>query len=178
MKDRNEVGRELTLLAAKNYRDTAEVCDKVIDVIKEFDGKVFNVKFERALQERIPDKRIYAEKMDSNRAYVYRYYDDKTVKDSEYSCSYTENHFDVILNYPLNEDKRINADEWIEDIKQMQEQLLIRAMDLEASVDKIDAWKEKIKALTREFNDTVDKIPGEVSRYYGVAVNKIWNCIF
>lgn len=173
-----KVAEELTKLHIKNLRRAAELADQVIEIVKQFDGKVLNVRFEKALKEKTGEHIVVRENYSTFS--IDWYMDDRCVPSGD-GCSvvyldgmsislcFISDYDNTKENMPIV-NKRIVADNFIPDIKKQIESFLIDAGKLEESITKIGEWKARAKELTDQVNKLHNEIPYEIKDYYGLDI--------
>ena len=177
----NEDARNLVELEIKNRKDALELYTGIIEVVKKFDGKVLNKRFETALK-----------KVDERLGYNRRYscfeiemsvFDSRCCKsvnkdDLGYSCTnyLVDNH--LILNtyvetYTYDKDKksmldneRIVSSVLVEALNKGKVNMEEHIKKLEDSLDKVAEWKERLEALKVEMEKTMQEVPYIIREYY------------
>ncbi len=133
---------------ANAYRTAAGYINNVAKVVKEFDGKVYNCRFDKALKE-ATEHRVFCNKTQ----YTFEIY---TYPESHYSF-----HIGLanIKAEDLTDGKRIPADKIIKSLQDHREMLLRKAYDIESHIDEmqqalayIEQTKNKLEAYCRSFN--------------------------
>ena len=122
----------------KECRDCAALFPALREVILSFDGKMYNKRFETALQAKI--SRIYCEKkLGSDNFYLSIYH-------------YTESgEFVTLLWCKLPENKRMCADDLIQAAADKRAELLKEAAHMEQIIPTIDTRQKQIEILKRQF---------------------------
>ncbi len=172
----------LTKLHIKALNEAALICDVVIEVVKQFDGKVLNVRFENALREKTGDgfgvktTRIMAHHYENFEIYWWINKRDVPNEDG-CSVSYIDPHqiwlcnmHDLTVENSPVIDKRIVAKNLIPEIEKRKTELIEEANILQQSIGLIDQWKERTRRLTEQVNQLHDEIPYEIKRYYGLDI--------
>lgn len=138
------------------YRTATNLIPAITKVVKDFDGKVYNCRLEKALKA-ATDNEVFCSKND----YCLEIY---TYQRHGYSHR-------IALAYvkaeDLTEGKRIPAEKIIESLKDHRENLLKRAYDIDTNMDQmpqvkeyIRQTKEKLEAFCRSFPDDLRDIYG------------------
>lgn len=141
---------------ATNYRTAAGRINTVAEIVRQFDGKVYNCRLEKALKEATENK-VFCSKNDY-RLEIYTY------PDKGYSYHIT---LAGIKADDLKEGKRIPAEKIIESLKEHREDLLRKAYEIESNIDQmqqvkayIQQTKEKLEVYCRSFNNDLRDIYG------------------
>lgn len=174
-----EVAERLVRLTIDNLREAAEVCDQVEEVVRDFDGKIFNIKFEKALEEKT------GKRFSVGRNYIMEDYikqlsirmslDKRSVKSGEYSCEYvTDTDIPICKVYSDEKEKapviakRIVAANIIPVIQEMKKEHLAEADKYEAAMTRISEWQNRHEDLKKEEKKLRDEIPYMIRDYYGM----------
>ena len=172
----------LTRQHIKQLRRASELCDKVIEVAKKFDGKVLNVRFEKAMEEATKQSVHYSSNYIMENYYenfrISWFCDDRSVPDMNgCSCSYINtNSFELCNGYNYTEEtspiinKRIVAANLIPELQKQKEYFLTEADTIENGITKVDEWKERASELVEQINKLHDEIPYEIKDYYGLDI--------
>lgn len=161
--------RKLLELEIKERTFANKLVEKIIDVVKNFDGKVLNIKFRTALQEKV-DSNIYV-MSDYNIKYNFhqRYVIEHKEKEQDYACAiyvrrdnvYLTNLFDTKV---LDENNRIIAQAYIDNLlKEKQEhetQIAILKKRIK-ELEKIDSKYCELITKTRNYIDSIDYLTKE-----------------
>lgn len=143
----------------EDYKITAGLFPLVRHVVDKFDGKVFNCRFEKALQETLgfPDVRIYAKK-DSYNLSVYWY---------SKNCN---NYMTIasVLIKELEDKKRINAEKLLESARNIREKNLKHAVDLERELPNVELYQARINEIRKQLSNLVDGLPYELADTFGL----------
>lgn len=136
------------------YRTAAGYILAVTKVVKDFDGKVYNCRFDKALKE-ATENRVYVDK----KQYYFQIY---TWAGSNYGHHIT---LASIKPEDLTDGKRIPADKLIESLKEHRESILKKAYTIESNIDQmpqarayIMQTKEKLESFCRSFPDELRDI--------------------
>lgn len=180
-----DTAKELTLLEIKNTKEAAALCDKVAEIIKKFDGKIFNIKLEKALEE-ATGKRFSVSKNYLMIDYIGQisiqwFLDDRSVRNGEYSVEYVAETSKYLCNIykekfedaPV-QNKRIVAENIIPALQKSKDNFLAKAKELEESIDKVYEWEKRIEEVKQQYNDLYKEIPFEIRDYFGLRINPIY----
>ena len=141
---------------ANDYRTAAGYIPEITKIIKDFDGKVYNCRLDKALQA-ATNNRVFVSKTEYNFS-IY---------------TYPRNHYSFHITLAcipadaLTDGKRIPADKIIESFKEHRETVLKNAFEIESNIDQmeqvrayISQTKEKLEAYCRSFNNDLRDIYG------------------
>lgn len=141
---------------ANAYRTAAGYINTVAKIVKEFDGKVYNCRLEKALKE-ATENRVFCNK----NQYLFEIY------------TYPESHYSFHIGLAsikadeLTDGKRIPADKIIKSLQEHREDLLRKAFDIESHIDEmqqvrayIEQTKEKLENYCRSFSTDLRDIYG------------------
>ncbi len=141
---------------ATAYREATKYIPTITQIIKSFDGKVYNCRLEKALKE-ATENNVFCSKND----YCLEIY---TYQRHGYSHRI---NLAYIKTEALKDGKRIPASEIIESMKIHREDLLRRAFEIESEIENmpyvkeyIRQTKEKLEAYCRSFNTELRDIYG------------------
>ena len=140
-----------------DLQEAVNLFTAVRDVVQEFDGKVFNCRFEKALQDK-SERRIYAKKEHSRiNIYIYTTPDIYTLASVQIK--------------DMKDGKRINADLFLESARQYRDERLKEISEARKAAENIDQIKSQIKQL----ENAIYAITGTVKSYrvkeiYGLNV--------
>lgn len=181
----NEDARNLVLLEIENRKSALELYTEVIELVKKFDGKVLNKRFETALK-KIDDRLSYGRSYNSFyiEMSVWNNRSCRSVKTDSYGYSST-NYIDTdsirlntyIQTYSCGKndpysfmlcDERIIAEPIIEALNKGKTSLEKNIEALEKSIDKVEEWKEKCEALKKEMEEITKDIPYIIKEYYDI----------
>lgn len=173
----DDTAKKRVELDIANYREAAELCDKAVETVKQFDGKVFNVRFENALEKQT-GKRFSVKKdnlVEGDGALTFRieWWVDNTYITNGYNSLHTENRSIVICgiynrtdkNIPIM-NKRIVADNIVPHIENRKQELIDKSDNLEKSLNNINEWKEELQDIKEHCNKLYKEIPTEIKEYY------------
>lgn len=136
-----------------DYEYLATLYRELVPVLERFDGKVFNCRLEKAIQE-ATKKRIYCR----NNGHCIDVY------------AYTPNfnQMRTICAVKTPENKRIIADEWMQNARERREGFLKAAEQLRQAMPRIDTIKEQIKQLTKALDGITGGLSYEIQDIYGL----------
>ena len=179
----NEDAKNLVMLEIENRKEALKLYDGIIEVVKKFDGKILNKRFDTALKK-------VDERLSYNRAYTYfeitmSTFDNRcctSVKKDDLGYSHTNyiSDHELILNtyletYTHDKDKesllseeKINANVLIEALNNGKNQMEEKIIQLENSFGKVEEWKNKLEALQNEIRETMKDIPYIIREYYDI----------
>lgn len=179
----NEDARNLVELEIENRKEALKLYDGIIEVVKKFDGKVLNKRFETALKkvdERLSFNRRYScfeiemSVLDNNCC--------KSTKKDDwgYSCTiYISDNY-LALNgfletYSYDKNKKVLLDNeriissvLIESLNKGKKQIEKEIVTFEESLNKVSEWKEKLESLKSEMEKTMKDIPYIIKDYYDI----------
>lgn len=177
----NQDAENLVKLEIKNRKEALKLYDGIIETAVKFDGKILNKRFETALKK--VDERLSCERNYSWFEINFCDWDNRSCqsvkKDSlGYSHTLYLSNFELRLNSYLQtystsgesflNEERIIASVLIESLKSGKEKIEKDIERLENSIDKVDAWKEKLKELKIEMEKTMEEIPYIIRDYYDI----------
>lgn len=157
----------------EQYIKAAAFIEPLIEVVEKFDGKVVNVKLERAVKEISPDIRFYRTSgMAGFEMWVRDYYTKEDGRSESLDFS-TVNimHFNMsngetpdFAFYQNNGECRLNGPAVIERLKQMDQSIRNKVAAIELELDNIEAkiaeykgLKEQIRKFNRETSYTISE---------------------
>lgn len=119
-------------------------CD-VVKVYKQFDGKVYNCKLEKALREATDNNVIVNNRANSIEVYHYE-------RGEIFYVTW-------IKKEDLKDGKRIDAEFWIKSARERREQNLSEAYELEKAADDLDNIISQLKQIKSTYNAIADSLP-------------------
>lgn len=146
-----------------NKRDLVKYFPIIKKVVQSFDGKVYNVKLDRALSDATkenPDDR-------AGKVYCHIAYNDWIE-----ICSYNAGEsitWLYIRKDQLKDGKRIDAAVWLEDINKHYARLMKDITGLERDLETIDDTMEKIKILKDQIRALVAPLDYTTRDVYGIS---------
>lgn len=152
------------LNTAKAHREAAALFPQIRKVFESFDGKVYNCRLEKALQEST-GRRIYTQKTGYTLS-VYLYLPDYR-GNSEYTIA-------VIKTAELVDGKRIPAAALIESARQHREEHLQQAALLESAPDTMPETAQRIRYFIDQANKLIDSLPYSVREMYGISPARMY----
>lgn len=142
--------RESQLKACETYsqrrRQAAALYPIVSKVLRDFDGKIYNVRLERALQEAAQPEHIYCQKR-YKFIEIYAYIGTDTFT----LCQINQDD--------LTDGKRIPAEKMIESAQNKRESLLKEAANMDYFAANIDGIKKQLDDLKKAYNAILENIP-------------------
>lgn len=145
---------------AAAHRSAADLFPVIRKVFEQFDGKVYNCRFEKALQEAAPDNRVYVHK----REYaieVYTYQNDYR-GDSIYMLAY-------VSTKDLKDGKRIPADKLIESARECRESHLKDAAVLDSAPETAPEMVKQINYFLNQANKIIESLPYDIQEMYHIS---------
>ena len=131
-------------------REGAQLIPSIKKVVTRFDGKVYNIRLQKALQAEIRDN-IYCQVRYSI-IEIYTYYGN-SYEQITLAC--------VPLDKGLT-DKRINADVFIDYLNEKRAELLKEAYEIEQGIPLIDTYKAQFEVLQEQINNLRESIPKRI----------------
>lgn len=138
----------------ESYRNAAALTPAIIKIIRQFDGKVFNCKLDKALREAT-----------GNKAGVYKR--DQYVEIYTY---YTTNYYHIVYaRFKVDQDnKRIDAESLIEQIKKAREDNLKKAYDLENTYNQATNIEAYIRSSIEKIESYCRSLPDDLRDIYNI----------
>ena len=149
----NEAKETAAKRLAEDHREAARLFAEIRPVIESFDGKVFNCRFEKALQDHT-GRRVFCRK--ENEKWIIIYY---------YSNNF--NQYMTIAGLKtedLTEGKRINAARFLESGRERYTEHLQKAASLEEAITTAPEIKKQIAELIKMINTLSAKIDSYEAR--------------
>ncbi len=179
----NEDARNLVELEIQNRKEALKLYDGIIEVAKKFDGKVLNKRFETALKK--VDERLSCDRSYSWFEINMSVFDNRSCKSVKkdsygYSCTnyITDNYLrlnNLVYTYSYNtkdvvmlDNERIISSVLIEALNKGKKQMEEKIIQLENSINKVDEWKNKLKALQIEMEEVMKEVPYIIREYYDI----------
>ena len=179
----NEDARNLVELEIQNRKEALKLYDGIIEVVQKFDGKVLNKRFDTALKK--VDERLSCNREHSWFEINMSVFDNRSCKSVKkdsygYSCTnyITDNYLrlnNLVYTYSYNpkdnvmlDNERIISSVLIEALNKGKEQMENKIKELENSIDKVDEWKSKLKALQIEMEEVMKEVPYIIREYYDI----------
>lgn len=156
--------RNLMNLQLDFYKACENTCKKILqdEEIKKFNNKVFNIKFEKYLQEKFENEKLYIWKDDDNDFKMYsknRYcklVDHPSVQYIKNDSYYFSNNRK--FKFIHEENKRINIDQFLEAVKDSEQDLKERIQKLKFEIDNIEN-------IIKEYHDILNIIDNYKQKY-------------
>lgn len=137
------------------YREAAGIIPAVINAIHRFDGKVYNCRFQNALQEEA--KNVYANKTEYY-IEVYMWFNGRHINLAR------------IKTEELIDGKRIPAGKMIESARGYQSSHLKTAYEIETSLQQVEQCKAYLREMKEKIENFTAKIPGDVREIYNIPL--------
>ena len=173
----------LIKLEIKQYTRAIELIEQIKPIVEKFDGKVFNKRFENAIEKETGESfsvNLVDWGMMYSRFEIDWYNQNRSIQSVEKdSFGYShwnylsQSDFDLV-GYPrtceavdvLNADKRINGTALLEKLDESVEYFKKKIEELADGLNKVDVWVEKIKELKKQINDLYHEVPSQFRDYY------------
>lgn len=139
----------------ETYRKAASMYPQIKKVILSFDNKVFNKRFQAALQE-ATGSRVYVENR-QNLIDVHIY-----GPHAEWIS------LAVLLKDDMNDGKRINAEKLAESLTDHRNALLKTAARYEEQIEQIDQVKEQLKQIEKQLKAVLEPYDYTIRDIYGI----------
>jgi DNA repair exonuclease SbcCD ATPase subunit len=139
----------------ESYRSAAALAPIVIKVLKTFDNKVYNCRLDKAIREAT-----------DNKIGVYNQYGFISIY-----ATYTTNYHHINLaTFRLEEleNKRIDADKLIEQVKAARENLLKKAYQIETTAQQADNIREYIRQSIEKLESMCRDLPDDIREIYNI----------
>jgi DNA repair exonuclease SbcCD ATPase subunit len=139
----------------ESYRSAAALAPIVIKVLKTFDNKVYNCRLDKAIREAT-----------DNKIGVYNQYGFISIY-----ATYTTNYHHINLaTFRLEEleNKRIDADKLIEQVKTARENLLKKAYQIETTAQQADNIREYIRQSIEKLESMCRDLPDDIREIYNI----------
>lgn len=149
---------------AAAHREAAALFPAIRKTFESFDGKVFNCRLEKALQE-ATGRRVFVRK-DSYSLEVYAWF-----SDYRGSSHYTLAHIQV---EKLIDGKRIPAALLVESARGYREKHLQEAAALDIAPDTVPTTAQHIKYFIEQANKLVDTLPYSVREMYRISAVRMY----
>ena len=157
--------RNLMNLQLDFYKACENSCKKILqdEEIKKFNNKVFNIKFEKFLSEKFDDSKVYVSK-NSSELDFYFYSKNRYCKLVDHpSVQYIKNDYYYFTNnrkfkFIHEENKRINIDQFLEAVKDSEQ-------DLKARIQKLKFEIDNIENIIKEYHDILNIIDNYKQKY-------------
>ena len=139
----------------ESYRQAAAMVPTVIKVLRTFDNKVYNCRLDKAIREAT-----------DNKIGVYNQYGFISIY-----ATYTTNYNHINLaTFRLEEleNKRIDAEKLIEQVKAARESLLNKAYTIETTAQQADNIREYIKQSIDKLESICQSLPDDIRDIYNI----------
>ena len=142
----------------EEHRTAAGLFPAVRRVIERFDGKVYNVRFQTALQEETKRK-IYTETR-GNFVYIYIY----AACGRQYTLA-------ALQREDMADGKRINAAKMIESSREYRESHLKKAYKMEQDARRIDEIQKQVADIEKLLKSVVGGLDYQLRDIYSIPIN-------
>lgn len=141
----------------------SQIC-KVKKVVLAFDGKIYNCKFDKAIQELSENKTMFY----CHSSYGWLYLECHTLQNKTITLLTTKAAEKEKEKDCFTEKKRIKAENMIDLLNSKYGECLKRATEIENSMQTLDQKLQQIAQLKKAINHIVSEIPSEVTNIYGM----------
>ena len=138
----------------QEMRTNAAFYPVIAKVLRDFDGKVFNCRLEKALKDAT-----------NNNVYVHKRMDWIEIYSFNRGALTT---LAQIRKDTMPDGKRICADDFIKDAQERRAALLKKAADIEQTAANMDMIAAQLDGLKKTYNAIVETIPYELRDMYGI----------
>lgn len=156
---------EKAIAKIKDYRAAAATFPVLREVIKQFDGKVYNIKLDKALKAAF-----------DGAGFVYVHNAEKYIDISFSARGSGSSGYRCILSMPkdkaFSDGKRINAVAMIENARETRAQLLRRAFEIESYSENAEEIKSNIDKMEKALCSYIDAIPYEVRELFDLRPHR------
>lgn len=179
----NEDSKNLIRLEIENRKEALKLYEEIIELVKKYDGKVLNKRFDTALK-KIDERLSYDRQYNSFyiEFSVWNNRSCKSTKTDSYGYSSTLyistdcirlNTYIQTYSHGRNEpcmlcDERIIAKPIIEALNKGKAGIEKTIADLENSIDKAQEYKEKCEALKKQMEEITKDIPYLIKEYFDI----------
>lgn len=177
----NEAKKSLVELEVANRKYVLTLYDRIIEVVKKFDGKVLNKRLENALKE--IDDNLSANVEYGNSLYIKLYCRNDMVRGSS-SCYYITNREIYLNSYAVTLDNkrdsnsiivydekfnmRLNADTLIEKLVNRRKDIEKEIAEIEEKHSKVEEYEHTLETLREQITKTCNEIPAVIKDYYSL----------
>lgn len=175
-----EDATNLVKLEIENYKKALTLYPQIIEVVKSFDGKILNKRFETALKK--VDDNLRTD-MTYDTLYIkFSAWNNRSIKSVEERNGYANwlyiEHTDIYMNGYLrrvsyNKDdivctteNRLIASVVIEALEKQEQYIKSKIENLEKHIENTDEYKAKLEALRKEIESIGKDIPSEIKAYF------------
>ena len=164
-----EDAENLIKLEIQAGKEALEIIDDVIEVVKSFDGKVFNKRFETALQTKV-SYNIHARNSSYGFFGFYYTIPNRSVKSVDHDYWNYLGHSEIYLitgddTGCFTDENRICSNVMIAKINERREEIMATVKGLEEGLGKLDGWIERQRKLVDELQNLRDSIPYDIKEY-------------
>lgn len=132
-------------------------------VVKKFDGKVYNVRFDRAVRESV-GAFVQRQRYEHFPCIAIVWYPENNFIDNQFS----RNREYYLLHGAELDGKRINATKTIELLENRAEELEEHKTDLYEGISKIEETLDKYNEIKKQLKELSDEVPYEILDYYDI----------
>lgn len=189
---------ELFNLYLQNLETSTELIDVIMPVIKTFEGKVYNKRFQNKVDEAILKhfendvcKTVYFySEIDNNRIeFYFKFFNFRSVKgincwnylpDSyekvEILRDYKNSSEDTLkyISYDENYNIRLNASLIVQKLTDEKEAIKNRIELFKVEAAKVDDYKKQLEGLKKEIEELNEKIPYEIKDFFQIKSYPNW----
>lgn len=144
---------EMAANIAPAHRKAADLYPVLADVIKAFDKKVYNIRFQKALREKTPD------------IFVINRFNNIEIYTRQYNRVY---YLAFIEHDKLIDGKRIDANTFLESARKYRAEHLKIAADADQALNRINELTDQLNALRKSYDTISDTIPTEIRDIYNI----------
>lgn len=148
------------------YNEVNATLPAVRKVIRSFDGKIFNVKLEKALQEINPRIHVYKR---YNSVEIYMYCQGSSNPLTICSSALPDNSYHDNAKHFIQDNKRINADLALQDIETHRAGRLKEMDSWKQFLQNREQIKQQLEALKKEIDYITGLIPYRMRDYFGIG---------
>lgn len=169
-----KIATQLVELEISNREYILTLIDDIVEVVKKFDGKVFNKRIETALQKAIENNSHYKTGTHIYCLYEYDIFHmklcvpDRRVHNLENWYFIENNTLDIcFLDAEIAiVDKRIVAEAIIKDIRNQKQEIQERIIELKQGLLRVDEWEKRWREVESQITKLQKEIPHEIQRYF------------
>lgn len=178
------IPKALVELELKNKKYVLSLYDRIIEVVKKFDGKILNKRFETAIKS--IDSNLSVDNRGGNSIYIVYYCSNRMIK-MDGGCNYIK-HSEISLNsyattyittnyrdeqycvVTIDEkfNKRIDANAFIDKLVEGKKNIENEVSAVEEKHEKIAEYEATLKELKKQIEDTCKEIPYMLQQYYNL----------
>ena len=163
------------------HANAYELADKVAEVVRKYDGKVFTKRLGTALNQL--DSHIYVEAPYNsfNIKYVANSYEERSIRASNGDTAYIDNNEVYIVGLckvsqddhrALTDDNRIIADNIIKNIERMKKYHKETYNEVENQLAQVQFFKARKARITAEIEEHNDEVNYSVANYFDLTIKR------